>query len=309
MTLAFVDQDAPEGKAPPPCAYISDIWYVAGCLSEFPKNREMHTRICGMDLSVRQTGTGHCHITETLSGRALPSHISEDLVWVFVPSSNAIPDTLPPVPRFEGPRGKVRFFENVVIPAPQDDAVYGLLDPAHTPFVHKSPFWRGNGILKEKTKPFSPSHMGFTMEPHAPVNSDIYHVIGGQISVRIYFRLPGLRAEYISNRKHQVLGLTALTPIDEKHTRLRQIFYWNSPVLNLIRPFASLFARPFLQQDVDIMRLRSENLPYGGKGMLLGDSDRQFIWYNQLKHEWDRSGHDETRFENPLEPMVLRWRT
>lgn len=54
--------------------------------------------------------------------------------------------------------------------------MYGLLDPAHTPLVHRSPMWRRNGILKEKRKAFEPSPFGFTKKPHAPVNSDIYKV-------------------------------------------------------------------------------------------------------------------------------------
>lgn len=288
---------------------IADIWYVAGCASEFRKGHVTHSRVCGLDLMVERQDETFCRIVDTQSGRTLPSSVQEDLVWVFVPASHSLPETLPPVPEFGGAMGKVRFVERVNIPVHQDDAVYGLLDPAHTPFVHRSPFWRGNGILKEKTKAFSPAHLGFTMEPHAPVNSDIYHVIGGQISVRIYFRLPGLRAEYISNKTHDVLGLTALTPVDASNTCLRQIFYWDSPILDLVRPFASLLARPFLQQDVDIMQLRSENLDFGGKGMLVGDSDRQFIWYSQLKREWNRSGRSETAFANPLSPSVLRWRT
>ncbi|MFN3402365.1 MAG: hypothetical protein ACK4Z4_18655, partial [Ferrovibrio sp.] len=141
------------------------------------------------------------------------------------------------------------------------------------------------------------------------VNSDIYKLIGGAIRVEIAFRLPGLRAEYISNAKHTVLGLTALTPIDARQTALRQIFYWNTLVLDAVRPFARMVARPFLQQDVDIMALRRINEPYGGKGMLLGDSDQQFLWYMKLKQEWEASGHSACSFTNPLQPATLRWRT
>jgi hypothetical protein len=298
------------GRAGPAAAdYILDTWYVAAVASEVPSGGKLDLQICGR--AVRLSRNRDALRAEAGDGGGpLPCVLSEGLAWVFVESGRK-PEgaALPPVPVFGGPKGRVRFVEKVVIPATQDDAAYGLLDPAHTPFVHRSPIWRGNGILKLKTKPFEPSEMGFTMMPHAPVNSDIYKIIGGAISVRIAFRLPGLRAEYISNSRHTVLGLSALTPIDARHTALRQIFYWNSPVLNLVRPFARLFARPFLQQDVDIMALRRANEAFGGKGMLIGGSDQQFLWYLQLKKAWAASGHDPARFENPLKPATLHWKT
>ena len=290
-------------------SFVLDVWYVAARLEELTNGQASPLTVCSRKLLFsRRSNAVEAIDAETNAPAA--TCVSEGLVWVFIPSPGRDPAApLPPTPQFGGPKGRVRFMEKAVVPAHQDDAVYGLLDPAHTPFVHRSPIWRGNGILKPKKKDFVPSEMGFTMEPHAPVNSDIYKLIGGAISVRIYFRLPGLRAEYISNSKHTVLGLTALTPIDARHTALRQIFYWNSPVLNVVRPFARLFARPFLQQDVDIMAARRLNEPFGGRGMLLGDSDQQFLWYMKLKQAWDASGHTEARFVNPLQPATLRWRT
>ena len=288
--------------------FIENQWYVAARLSELKPGRENLLKICGREIGFLRDGRNVRAVFA--GGEDGPAcEVSEDLVWVFMAAPGAPPAPRIPVPVFGGPKGHVRFMEKVVIPAHQDDAVYGLLDPAHTPFVHRSPVWRGSGILKEKTKRFEPDDIGFTMQPHAPVNSDIYHLIGGAISVRIYFRLPGLRAEYIQNAKHTVLGLTALTPIDERSTALRQIFYWDTPVLALLRPFARLVARPFLQQDVDIMALRSQNAQFGGKGMLVGDSDRQFLWYVQLKKAWAEAGGCPEAFLNPLKPATLRWRT
>lgn len=289
--------------------FILDKWYVAARLKEVRRGTDQPFTICGQACVIRRSAGDDCTAWWLADGREAPCRVSEDLIWLFVASPERRHADPGPVPTFGGPKGKVRFMEKVVIPAHQDDAVYGLLDPAHTPFVHRSPIWRGNGILKEKRKAFEPSPFGFTMQPHAPVNSDIYKVIGGAITVRIAFRLPGLRAEYIQNAKHTVLGLTALTPIDHESTALRQIFYWDTPVLGAIRPFASLFARPFLKQDVNIMALRRQNLPYGGKGLLVGDSDRQFLWYLKLKKAWESSGRCPKKFENPLKPAVLRWRT
>ncbi len=297
----------PAASAAP--AFFLDTWYVAARMREVPRRASRDISICGRSVTLQRRADDSVSAQCAATAEALPCEASEDLIWVFIASNPDRALDPGPVPVFGGPKGRVRFMEKVVIPAPLDDAVYGLLDPAHTPFVHRSPIWRGNGILKEKQKRFEPSDLGFTMMPHAPVNSDIYKVIGGAIRVRIAFRIPGLRAEYIQNARHTVLGLTALTPIDAQSTTLRQIFYWDTPVLWAIRPFASLFARPFLQQDVNIMALRSANLGHGGKGMLVGESDRQFLWYLKLKKAWEACGHRPEAFDNPLQPATLRWRT
>lgn len=302
------DASAPIGSAIN-SGFIVDKWYVAARLSEVPRRSTKPFKICGRDLLLTRGTDDQCVAQNADSSADIPCVTSEDLIWTFIAASDGPPATPGPVPTFDGPKGKVRFMEKVTIPAHQDDAVYGLLDPAHTPFVHRSPLWRGDGILKEKRKQFEPSSFGFTMMPHAPVNSDIYHLIGGAISVRIAFSLPGLRAEYIQNAKHCVLGLTALTPIDEQSTTLRQIFYWDTPILGAIRPFATLFARPFLNQDVNIMALRQKNMGYRSKGMLVGDSDKQFLWYLSLKKAWEASGRCHESFKNPLSPAVLKWKT
>jgi hypothetical protein len=79
--------------------------------------------------------------------------------------------------------------------------------------------------------------------------------------------------------------------------------------MTLIRPFASLFAAPFLGQDRDIMALRRENEAYAGKGMLLGGSDQQFLWYLSLKKAWAQAQESSTPFVNPVQPAQLQWRT
>jgi len=288
---------------------IAGHWYVAACLRDVKRRRPLRQLICGGEVELSRDRDDQVSALCVNHDRRLPCQVSEDLVWIYSGLNCQYEKPTTEVPRFGGPNGRVRFVARVIIPAHQDDAVYGLLDPAHTPFVHRSPIWRGNGRLKHKRKNFEPSDLGFTMMPHAPVNSDIYKLIGGAISVRIAFRLPGLRAEYIRNAKHTVLGLTALTPVNDKATILRQIFYWNTPVLAALKPVIGPVARGFLQQDVDIMTHRSKNAAFGGKGMLVGDSDRQFLWYLQLKKAWAAALASGEPFSNPLEPATLQWRT
>lgn len=286
-------------------ALITDVWYVAALARDVKPGGTHTVSVCGAPLTItRDTRGGVAGIWPDGPGDITEQ---EDLIWAFVPGVLTGPPGPPPV--FEGPKGKVRYCADVTMEAKQDFAIYGLLDPAHTPFVHRSPFWRGSGVLKNKEKRFEPNDFGFTMTPHAPVNSDIYKIIGGAITVRIAFKLPGLRAEYISNASHSVLGLTALTPVDAHTTRLRQIFFWDSPVLAMLRPLVPFFAKPFLQQDVDIMRLCRMNDKYGARVMLVGESDRQFIWYAQVKKAWRTACETGAPFVNPLEPATLRWKT
>jgi phenylpropionate dioxygenase-like ring-hydroxylating dioxygenase large terminal subunit len=277
--------------------FIRDVWHVAALASEIRRGpREI--RLMGEPVSLRREADG-----VTLDGPAgWTARESEGLVWVHVPSD---PRAEPPAdgpPRFEGPGGKVRFVENAILPGHFDDAVYGLLDPAHGPYVHASPLWRSSRTLKEKAKAYEPAALGFTMMAHAPVNSTAYRLIGGGLTVEIGFQLPALRSEWIWNAKNRVLGLTALTPVDAQTTIIRQIFYWDSAILNLARPFARAVTRPFLQQDVTIMAMRQQGLKHQPRQMLIRDADQLYVWYQKLKTEWQASRAEGRGFENPVRP-------
>lgn len=285
-----------------------NLWYVVATRKQLTRARKVSTSLAGRPLHLNMAEDGELTAEYSDDRRSLPCKSSEGLVWSCLsPEAQHTPFDDPP--KFHGPGGTPNFIEEAVLPASHGDAVYGLLDPAHSAFVHRSPIWRGSGKLKVKEKHFEPRGLGFRMLPHQPVNSDLYKIIGGRIQVAIDFYLPGLRAEYISNRRHSVLGLTALTPLDDNRTLIRQIFYWNSPVLDVIRPVARLVTRPFLQQDVRIMALRQRNLPYASRGLLVGDSDRQYVWYWKLKKAWQEAGYSSSNFVNPLKSDVLRWKS
>jgi phenylpropionate dioxygenase-like ring-hydroxylating dioxygenase large terminal subunit len=284
--------------------FIRDVWYVAALASDLDETLH-ETRLTGEPLSLRREGGGIA--LEGPQGWTVRE--SEGLVWVHVPSDPAAPPPEDGPPRFDGPGGKVRFVETVTLPGHFDDAVYGLLDPAHGPYVHASPLWRSSRTLKEKAKAYEPTRLGFTMMPHAPVNSTAYKLIGGGVQVEIGFQLPALRSETIWNAKNRVLGLTALTPVDAQTTTIRQIFYWESAILNVVRPFARAFTRPFLQQDVTIMAMRQQGLKHEPRQMLIRDADQLYIWYQKLKAEWQVSRAEGRGFENPVKAATLRWRT
>jgi phenylpropionate dioxygenase-like ring-hydroxylating dioxygenase large terminal subunit len=62
----------------------------------------------------------------------------------------------------------LRHVETLRLPTNIDDAVIGLIDPAHVTFVHRSWFWRSAKSLKLKRKQFEPVGLGFRMVRHKP---------------------------------------------------------------------------------------------------------------------------------------------
>jgi len=193
---------------------------------------------------------------------------------------------------------------------PFDEAVVGLVDPAHTPTVHKQWWWREGGARADKEKSFEPTALGFRMIAHAPSsNSMIYKAVGGAPTTEIEFRLPALRLEHIRTKSRRVLGLTAMTPTEPGCTRIVHLLYWNLALFELIRPVAQRMADDFLRQDGDILRLQNENLSRGRQRTLyFGDADEPAKWYFALKRAWAES-ESMTGFVNPLAPAQLRWRT
>ena len=132
---------------------------------------------------------------------------------------------------------------------------------------------------------------------------------GGEIRVEIQFLLPGLRAESIRNEKYGFLGLAAITPIDENLCEIREIMYWDVPILNLVKLIARPFTHAFLEQDARIMKLQGEGLSYNPPLMQIPDADTLMVWYRRLKREWMSAKAEGRAFKNPVKPAVLRWRT
>lgn len=259
---------------------------------------------------------GQSFDTTKIKTRAYPVREQDGLIWIYMASQ---PDGEPdgPPPRFKNmvmsksqSEGQVKFMQYAELACHMDHAVIGLIDPAHTPFVHKSPLWRSSKTLKEKEKHYAPSEMGFTMLSHEPVNSPLYTwLLGPGVKVEIQFLLPGLRAESITTDRHSFLGLAAITPVDDTLCEIREIMYWNAPALELVKLFARPFTYTFLQQDARIMKLQGEGLSYDPALMQIPDADTLMVWYRRLKREWASSREDQRAFNNPVKPAVLRYRT
>lgn len=242
--------------------------------------------------------------------RRYPVAESQGLVFVWMGATPASePDQPPPIfPGVVG--GGPKLVDRMVFDAHIDQAVVGLMDPAHGPYVHQQWWWRAAGSEHDKEKRFEPRETGFAMVRHAPSsNSRAYALLGGKPETEITFRLPGLRWEHVIVGRRQVLSLTCLTPIDEGRTQVTQIAWSDHPAFTLLKPAIAAMARTFLRQDADMVKLQNQGLKHGAGLMWIDDADRQAKWYQALKREWVASRREGRPFENPVEPATLRWRS
>lgn len=242
--------------------------------------------------------------------RRYPIEESQGLVFVWMAASpTGQPDHPPPyLPGVVG--GAPKFVDRMVFDAHIDQAVVGLMDPAHGPYVHRQWWWRTAGSEHDKEKRFVPSDAGFTMVRHAPSkNSRAYAILGGKPETEITFRLPGLRWEHVSVGARQVLSLTCLTPIDEARTQVIQIAWSDHPAFTLLKPIIGAMSRTFLRQDADMVKLQNEGLKRSPALIWIDDADRQAKWYQALKREWAQSRREGRPFHNPVQPATLRWRS
>ena len=246
-----------------------------------------------------------------ISVRTYPIRQAGPLIWIYLRSDPK--DTNPPPiepPEFHLPRPRATLDDSVELACHIDHAVIGLMDPAHGPYVHRQWWWRSKKSIHEKAKAFEPRELGFAMVSHKPSsNSFAYKLLGGKPVTEITFQLPAIRTEEITIGKRKVLSFTALTPLDENKTAIRQLFFTDHLTFRLISPFLGGFARAFLRQDSDMVDLQQIGLKYEPRLMLVEDADTQAKWYYALKKAWAKSNATGEVFTNPVKAHILRWRS
>lgn len=242
--------------------------------------------------------------------RRYPAAESQGMVFVWMGATPLGEPDQPP-PQFPGVvGGGPKLVDRMVFDAHIDQAVVGLMDPAHGPYVHRQWWWRTAGSEHDKQKRFEPREQGFAMVRHAPSsNSRAYAILGGRPETEIVFRLPGLRWEHVTVGRRQVLSLTCLTPLDAGRTQITQLAWSDHPAFALLKPIIARMARAFLRQDGDMVRLQNQGLKHDPTLLWIDDADRQAKWYQALKREWIASRSEGRPFVNPVEPATLRWRS
>ena len=243
--------------------------------------------------------------------RTYPISQTGPLIWIYLGSDpkDISPPKIDP-PQIALPRDKATLDDTVELACHIDHAVIGLMDPAHGPYVHRQWWWRSETSIHEKAKAFEPRERGFAMTAHTPSsNSFAYKLLGGTPVTEITFRLPSIRTEEITIGKRKVLSFTALTPLDETRTAIRQLFFTDHQTFRLLSPFLGSFARTFLRQDSDMVDLQQRGLKHNPKLMLIDDADTQAKWYYALKKAWAKSNAAGEPFQNPVKARTLRWRS
>ena len=248
---------------------------------------------------------------ERIRVRTFPVAQTGQLIWVWLSSDKRYQGEPPfPPPAFPLVDRKPVIDDGVRLNCHVDHAVIGLMDPAHGPFVHKQWWWRSEHSIHEKAKAFEPRERGFAMAAHAPSsNSKAYRLLGGERTTEITFQLPGIRTEEIRTGDKTVLSFTAVTPEDEGHTRIRQLFFTDKTSFRLLAPVLKQGAKAFLRQDARMVDLQAQGLRFDPNLMLIEDADTQAKWYHQLKRAWAKAQERGEPFENPVKARTLRWRS
>jgi phenylpropionate dioxygenase-like ring-hydroxylating dioxygenase large terminal subunit len=244
--------------------------------------------------------------------RHYPTHEANGIVLVFVSSDPRFTEAPPPAPEFGlDDLIEPKFVIERIFAATMDNAVVGLMDPAHVPYVHNQWWWRPPSAgRKLKQKRFVPRERGWAIERHAPSgNSLAYRMLfGGQVTTEISFMLPGFRWEVVDNPGSRLFTLTCLTPENENSTRITQVTYWkNAPLLDVLKPILIPAGREFLDQDGRMVDLQNTGLKYGPSMLWIDDIDVQAKWYLKLKREWTKSREEKRDFVNPIQPTTLKW--
>lgn len=248
---------------------------------------------------------------EKIKVRTFPTQENGALIWVYIASDktfNGTPKIAPP--QFSFAARKATLDDALVLNCHVDHAVIGLMDPAHGPYVHRQWWWRSEHSMHEKAKDFAPSDKGFTMVAHSPSsNSFAYKLLGGKPVTEIQFQLPGIRTETIKVGQKTILSFTAVTPIGETQTEIRQIFFTDHLLFKLLTPVIKIGAKKFLRQDANMVDLQQMGLKHNPSLLLIEDSDTQAKWYFALKKAWAKSQQTGAEFINPVKAKTLRWRS
>lgn len=249
--------------------------------------------------------------TTRIKVRHFPAREIGALIWVYIAADKRFSGS-PPIdpPKFDFAKGKAVMDDALTLNCHVDHAVIGLMDPAHGPYVHRQWWWRSAKSIHEKSKRFEPRARGFAMAAHSPSsNSFAYKLLGGKPVTEITFQLPGIRTEEIKVGDKTLLSFTAVTPIDEGRTHIRQLFFTDIGLIKFMRPVLKAGARKFLHQDADMVDLQQMGLKFDPALMLIEDADTQAKWYHALKKEWAASHAEGRDFINPVKEKTLHWRS
>ena len=256
---------------------------------------------------------------ERIYAGSFPCQERDGYLWVFMANSEgrASESAAPPVPEIPtfSPKYQIAHL-GADLPCSVDQAIIGLMDPAHGPFVHQAWWWRTRHSIRDKAKEFEPIPNGFRMSAHAPsANSAPYKILklitGEPATTTIDFVLPNQRFEQIRAGRYWLSSRTTVTPIRADLCRLDFCAAWNILPWFPIVPFILHVLGPrFIRQDTEVIKKQSLGLQYEDRMMLVDDADRQARWYFELKAAHLEAKRTGEPMRHPVPgPVALRWRS
>lgn len=295
---------APSGRFEAPVI----AWYPVCRATRLRSGRRFPTRLLGRKLSLSRTNDG-IEVACLNDGAATPAGIERSgLIWVCLAGTH---EAAPPLPDEAVVNGvSLAAYSKVSVKADYDQAVLGLVDPAHVPMVHDSWWWRSKRKARRvKTKTYKPIPYGFRAGAEDAFSSaPIYDALGADRHISIDFILPSIRLERIATGRSTLTSLTTVTPEEDGAVTLRHMLYARGIWLRLVGPVLSRVGVAFLKQDARLLAQLTPKTP-GVSYLFVGDVDQPSAWYFALKVALGRAQATGSAFINPVQSRLLRWRT
>lgn len=284
---------------------LRSSWYVVASEHQLRRAGTVDFRLLGEPLRIQRHDTGPV-ARSSQDGREIPLRVAHGLIWLCLGEVDQAPD-LPILID-----GVVPIAESAVMARCEfDQAVLGLVDPAHVPMIHQSWWWRPPSKARRvKTKAYDPSPFGFTARAVDEFASAAIYEVAGRQTVEIEFRLPSVRNERILGQRLRLNNLTTITPLDDGEVLIRNLLYADRPWLRILSAPLALIGAHFLRQDAQILeRLETARRAAGPLGLFAGDPDRPSLWYYQLKAAHAEASPKAGGFLNPVRSAILKWNT
>jgi phenylpropionate dioxygenase-like ring-hydroxylating dioxygenase large terminal subunit len=277
---------------------------------------DAHTGQCTLIPSLTADSKLKC---ERIYAGSFPCEERDGYIWVFMgnPEGRVPPETRPPTPELPvfSPKYQSAYL-CADLPCSVDQAIIGLMDPAHGPFVHQAWWWRSRHSIRDKVKQFEAIPNGFRMSAHAPsANSAPYKILklitGEPATTTIDFVLPNQRFEQIRAGRYWLSSRTTVTPVTPDLCRLDFSAAWNIlPWLPIVPFIIRVLGPRFIHQDTEVIKKQTLGLRYEDRMMLIDDADRQARWYFELKAAHLESQRTGDPMRHPVPRVVtLRWRS
>lgn len=293
---------ARDRRAGPPAG----AWYPVAFTQDLAHDTTAIRRVFGERLRITRDGETGYRIASPRGDWAARRHLG--LVWGC---SRPDLDPLPDLVDDDGLDDRhIIARTQCVVRTDYDQAVLGLVDPAHVPMIHNAWWWRSSKRRRLKTKAYEPSPYGFTARAcDRFASAPLYKLFGDNVDVSIEFRLPSVRVERTQGDNGRVLNLTTVTPIGFRGAVLRNVLYSDIPALRIASPLLSTLGRTFLGQDADILRRFHPSVVGDHPRLFVGDPDRPSMWYFAAKSALHRAQSGESVFRNPVKSTRLSWYT